>query len=105
MKDTDVEVKWGTSKPLSGKVSRFDKIFFTATRAKNDKSHTRPVMSDDIPERYKHRVGIVDQATLQIVNVTLEDEGDYLCEVSDSPDNWKTLSRAVKLHVLGEYLI
>ncbi|XP_028401133.1 immunoglobulin superfamily member 10-like [Dendronephthya gigantea] len=57
-------------------------------------------MSEQIPERYKHRVRIVNQATLQIVNVTIEDEGDYLCEISDYPAKWKTLSRVVKLHVL-----
>lgn len=59
-------------------------------------------MSDHIPKRYRGRVQIVGQATLQIVNVTLEDEGEYLCEISDTGDSWTTLSRAVKLHVLSK---
>ena len=98
---TDVDVKWGTSKHISPKVSIFDKIFFTAVRYKEGQ---KPRLSNQIPERYKGRVSIIGQATLQIVNVTVEDEGDYLCEISDTGAGWKILSRSAKLHVLSEYI-
>ncbi len=99
VKGTDVDIKWGTSKHISPKVSTFDKIFFTANQYEK---HRTPVQSGQIPARYIGRVQIVGQASLQIVNVTLEDEGEYLCEISDTGNAWKTLSRAAKLHVLGE---
>ena len=99
VKGKDVDIKWGTSKRISNKVSTFDKVFFYANEYEKYKN---PIMSDDIPKRYRGRVQIVGQATLQIVNVTLEDEGEYLCEISDTGDTWTTLSRAVKLHVLSK---
>lgn len=98
----DVDIKWGTSKHISPKVSTFDKIFFHAIQYEK---YRNPIMSPEIPTRYRERVQIVGQATLQIVNVTLEDEGEYLCEISDTGDGWKTLSRAAKLHVLGELYV
>ena len=94
-----VDIKWGTARQISPKVSTFDKIFFTV------KNSGEPVLSTQIPARYKGRVQIVGQASLQIVNVTVEDEGGYLCEISDTGYGWKTLSRAVKLHVLSEYKV
>ena len=101
VKGVDVDIRWGTSKRISSKVSTFDKLFFYATEYEK---HKIPRMADDIPERYRGRVQIVGQATLQIVNVTLEDEGEYLCEISDTGESWTTLSRAVKLHVLGKFI-
>ena len=97
VKGKDVDIKWGTARQISPKVSTFDKIFFTA---KKYEEFRNPVLSPQIPARYKGRVQIVGQASLQIVNVTEEDEGGYLCEISDTGAGWKTLSRAVKLHVL-----
>jgi hypothetical protein len=97
---TDVDIKWGTSRHISPKVSTFDKIFFTAVKYQTNRN---PVLSKQIPARYKGRVRIIEQASLQIVNVTEEDEGEYLCEISDTGNAWKTLSRAARLHVLSEY--
>ena len=97
VKGIDVDIKWGTARQISPKVSTFDKIFFTA---KKYKGNGAPVLSTQIPARYKGRVQIIGQASLQIINVTEEDEGGYLCEISDSGAGWKTLSRAVQLHVL-----
>jgi hypothetical protein len=99
VKNTDVDIKWGTSKHISPKVSTFDKIFFSAIEYEK---YRNPQRSSEMPDRYRGRVQIVGQASLQIVNVTLEDEGEYLCEISDTGNAWKTLSRAAMLHVLGE---
>lgn len=96
--DTDVTVKWGTSEFISPNVATFKDIFFIA---REYEKYRKPIMHDKIPLRYRDRVQIVGQASLQIINVTLEDEGHYLCEITEG-SGWKTLSRAATLRVLGE---
>lgn len=99
VKDTDVDIKWGTSTNVGTAVASFKEIFFVA---KNYEKNRVAKMSKKIPVRYRDRVRIVGQASLQIVNVSLEDEGDYLCEIREK-GGWKTLSRAATLHVLSKY--
>lgn len=99
VKDTDVDIKWGTSTYMIRSVAKFKEIFFIA---KNYEKNGEAKMSTSIPDRYRDRVRIVDQASLQIVNVSMEDEGDYLCEIREK-GGWKTLSRAVTLKVLSKY--
>ena len=101
-KDMDVHITWGTSKP-NKKVRTFHEVFFTA---RNYEENGEVVGSLEMPPRYRGRVEVIGQgrgdATMQIRNVTLGDEGSYLCEITDAFGGWDTLSRAVTLHVLGE---